>query len=69
MSQYTPSNQNDLAQHGLDARVTAEEYEQVLDFADTLGFEDYFWQEGGADEESFIPLFDGTGVLESAPTT
>ena len=24
--------------------------------------EDYFWQEGGAAEESFIPAFDFTGV-------
>lgn len=38
------------------------EYEQLLDFADALGVEDYFWQEGGAAEESFIPAFDFTGV-------
>ncbi len=30
--------------------------------ADELGVEDYFWQEGGAAEESFIPPFDLTGV-------
>lgn len=38
------------------------EYEELLDFADTLGVEDYFWQEGGAAAESFIPAFDFTGV-------
>lgn len=38
------------------------EYEQLLDYADALGVEDYFWQEGGAAEESFIPAFDFTGV-------
>ena len=33
--------------------VPDSEYEQLLDFADALGVEDYFWQEGAA-EESFI---------------
>ena len=32
-------------------------------FADSLGIEDYFWQEGGAAKESFIPAFDLEGVL------
>ena len=44
-------------------RVPDDEYEELLDFADELGVEDYFWQEGGACEESFIPPFDLTGVL------
>ena len=46
----------------LAATVPEEEYERLLDFADGLGVEDYFWQEGGAAEESFIPAFDFTGV-------
>lgn len=37
-------------------------YEELLDFADVLGVEDYFWQEGAAAAESFIPAFDFTGV-------
>ena len=37
--------------------VTDEEYEEVLDFADSLGIEDYFWQEGETCKESFIPNF------------
>lgn len=57
----------DLARYGLEGSVSSEEYERVLDYADDLGFEDYFWQEGGAAEESFIPAFDGTGVLTPAP--
>lgn len=40
-------------------RVPSEEYEELLDFADAIGVEDYFWQEGGACEESFIPAFSG----------
>ena len=43
-------------------RVPDEDYERLLDYADGLGVEDYFWQEGGAAEESFIPPFDLTGV-------
>ena len=42
--------------------VPTEDYEALLDFADALGVEDYFWQEGGAAEESFIPPFDLTGL-------
>ncbi len=38
-------------------RVPDQSYEELLDFADALGVEDYFWQEGGACEESFIPAF------------
>lgn len=43
-------------------RVSNEDYERLLDYADDLGVQDYFWQEGGAAEESFIPPFDLTGV-------
>lgn len=38
-------------------RVPEWQYEELLDYADILGVEDYFWQEGGACEESFIPAF------------
>ncbi len=40
-------------------RVPSEDYEELLDYADEIGVEDYFWQEGGACEESFIPAFSG----------
>lgn len=42
--------------------VSGEEYESLLEYADELGVQDYFWQEGGAAEESFIPAFDCAGV-------
>lgn len=45
-------------------RVPDEDYEALLDYADSLGIEDYFWQQGGAAKESFIPAFDLTGVQE-----
>lgn len=43
-------------------KVPTSDYEQLLDYADELGIEDYFWQEGGAAEESFIPTWDLEGV-------
>ena len=62
MNQYTPLR-GDLVRYGLSGKVSNEEYESVLDYADYLGIEDYFWQESGAATESFIPTFDGTGVI------
>lgn len=61
MNQYTPLR-SDLAKYGLEGSVSVQDYERVLDYADSLGIGDYFWQEGGAATESFIPAFDGTGV-------
>lgn len=46
----------------LNRRVTAEEYEEVVDYAIELGVECGFVQEGETAEESFIPEFDGEGV-------
>ena len=42
--------------------VSNDDYMALLDYADDIGVDDYFWQEGGACEESFIPAFDCTGV-------
>lgn len=64
MSQYTPvfGGRAALAFPELLRTVSPEEYEAVLDYADALDFEDYFWQDGAAAKESFIPAFDSTGV-------
>lgn len=74
MNQYTPVLSR-VAAEGSERAATAlaaapelartvpdAEYEKLLDYADALGVQDYFWQEGGAAEESFIPAFDFTGV-------
>ena len=42
---------------------TDEEYEQLLDYADSIGIEDYCGQDGPAAEESFIPAWDGEGLI------
>lgn len=74
MNQYTPVL-SCAAEEGSERAATAlaaapelartvpdAEYEELLDYADALGVQDYFWQEGGAAKESFIPAFDFTGV-------
>lgn len=63
MNQYTPVGTHP-AYPELNRRVTLEEYEELLDFADSLGCDDYFWQEADTAQESFIPDFESlTGVL------
>ena len=64
MNQYTPvmSPQSLRRFPELAERVPDADYEQLLDHADALGMEDYFWQQGPAAEESFIPNWDCTGV-------
>lgn len=70
MNQYTPLIKG-LAEKGeyfaekalrdspeLAKTVSEEEYETCLDYADSIGINDYFWQDGTTCSESFIPEFD-----------
>ncbi len=61
MNQYTPL-QHFASFAELNEKTPDEDYHALLDFMDALGMDDYFWQEGGAAQESFIPPFDSTGV-------
>ncbi len=61
MNQYTPlPHVADIP--SLNRRVTNEEYERVLNFAERIGIERGFFQEGETAEESFIPPFDLEGI-------
>ncbi len=61
MSQYTPTSS--VADHPtLNRKVSVEEYSRVLDFADSIGIEKGFTQEGEAALESFIPEWDLEGL-------
>ena len=61
MNQYTPLVQ--VAEiPELNRCVTVEEYERILNFADKIGIEQGFRQEGGTASESFIPEFDNEGI-------
>lgn len=64
MSQYTPMMhiKSDPAFQDIAREVTSEEYRRVLDFADAIGIELGFLQEGGVAKESFIPPFTGEGL-------
>jgi putative pyruvate formate lyase activating enzyme len=62
MNQYTPVEavrEDPL----LSRKVTKREYEKVLDYALSIGVEQGFLQEGDTAKESFIPEFDGFGVV------
>lgn len=61
MNQYTPTDYLP-SNFQLNRKVTAEEYDEVIDYALSLGVENGFVQEGEAASESFIPDFDLTGV-------
>ena len=61
MNQYTPLC-TDEKYPELFRSVTDEEYDEIIDFAVSLGIENAFVQEGGAVGESFIPPFDLEGV-------
>ncbi len=66
MNQYTPlpAVKNDPL---LGRKVTKREYESVLDHAIGLGAVNAFFQEGPTARESFIPVFDGEGIVYSPP--
>lgn len=61
MNQFTPMPAlKDYPE--LNRKVTEKEYEEVVDYAISLGVECGFIQEGETAKESFIPAFDGEGV-------
>lgn len=62
MNQYTPVRDSQSLPEILRRRITVEEYQKVLDFADKIGIEQGYIQEGDTAEESFIPAFDGSGL-------
>lgn len=66
MSQYTPVIDAETAKSypELARKLTEREYDAVVDYAIELGVENAFIQEGDVAEESFIPEFDGTGVIK-----
>ena len=61
MNQFTPLS--DLEKYPeLNRKITAEEYDALVDYAIDIGIENGFIQEGDTAEESFIPAFDCEGV-------
>ena len=61
MNQYTPMpGMNRYPE--ISRRISEEEYEELIDYAISLGVENGFIQEGETASESFIPEFNGEGV-------
>lgn len=61
MNQYTPLKQVEKIPD-LNRKITDGEYDEVVDFAISLGLENGFIQEGETQSESFIPPFDFEGL-------
>lgn len=66
MNQYTPLPHVAHIPE-LNRRVTQEEYDRVLLFAERIGIQNGFEQEGSAADASFIPEFDGEGLTLTNP--
>ena len=61
LNQYTPMPA--VKKHPLLSRaLTEEEYDRLVDYAISLGVENGYIQEGGTADESFIPVWDGSGL-------
>lgn len=61
MNQYTPlSHVADYPE--LNRPITHEEYQKIISFAEQIGIENGFIQEGETATESFIPEFSGEGL-------
>ncbi len=64
MNQFTPVT--DLSDYPeINRKLSTEEYEKVIDFAERIGIKNGFVQEGQTASESFIPIFDGEGVIKN----
>lgn len=61
MNQYTPTG--GLSYPELSRPVTEPEYDSVVDYAAETGVVNGFVQEGGTVAESFVPQFDGEGII------
>ena len=60
MSQYTPIKT--LKYNELNTTINFNEYEELLDYAYTIGTRKAYIQESESSSESFIPVFDNEGV-------
>lgn len=71
MNQYTPMPQvfdgkrgeKTISDQNLCRRLTEKEYDALVDYAIDLGIQNGFIQESGTVSPSYIPIFDGTGIL------
>lgn len=62
MNQYTPMEKAGFVDKKLSESVSADSYQNLVEYARSLGVERGFIQEGKTAEESFIPAFNLEGV-------
>lgn len=63
MAQYTPCNDLSCAPE-LERKITAREYDKVVNHALDLGMDKIFVQSRESADEKFIPAFDFTGIIK-----
>ena len=63
MRQYTPMHDFGREYPELMRTISDREYDKVVDYAIDLGVSNCMIQDNGAESDSFIPVFDGTGVF------
>ena len=63
MSQYTPMKEHLTDFPELQHPVSSREYDELIEYALSIGIKKAWMQEGGVAKESFIPAFDLNGVL------
>jgi len=64
MNQYTPPQDKVFRTRypSISKSVSADDYDELVDFALMLGIKNGYIQEGGTISESFVPKFDGEGI-------
>ena len=62
MNQYTPMEGIGERFPELNRKLTGREYDELVDYAVSIGVENGFIQEGETASESFIPPFTNEGV-------
>ena len=65
MRQYTPHGRAEEFPE-INRRITDEEYEEAEAYMEALNIEDGYVQQKESSDQSFIPVFDGTGVERAA---
>ena len=63
MSQYTPMTEQIREYPELNKTVSGREYDELIEYALSIGIKNAWMQEGGTAKESFIPDFDLSGVI------
>ena len=65
MSQYTPIAEQLKQYPEINKNVSEREYDELIEYALSIGIKNAWMQEDGVAKESFIPAFDLSGVYPS----